>query len=295
LPGSEPRAGWITLAVAWLVCGPLLVARFDITPEGFGLSVCERFYLLPLMMFAIPVALGLEDVFAFVERRVPAKAAPMFAVAGVFGALLAATPSIRVVARVHSPAVEQYTLNLLGTLPQDAVLLTSDDATYATIQYFQQQRGIRTDVVQVQWSLLSLPWYAERVTKRGVGLLPGPKYPSQQLALGVLASGRPLFVDLAQTRVLELYPGYPYGIVIRIIPPGEKAPRIDEVLRLNREVYDHFEFPYELPGRDDDLITALHERYASPWNTLGRKLESLGRTKDAEECFAKAKAIGPQD
>jgi hypothetical protein len=300
LPGSEPRAGWIALAATWLLAGPLLVLRFDIEPVGFGLAVCERFYLLPLLVLAIPVAVGLDDAFAAVERRRPTLlatrgAAPLLAVVGAIAALLAAAPSIRAVARVHTSAVEQYTLNLLGTLPPDAVLVSSDDATYNTIHYFQQTRGLRTDVVNVQWSMLALPWYAERITQRGVGMVAGPPYPSQQLALGVLQSGRPLFVDLAQRRILELFSGYPHGTVVRIVPRGQKGPPLDDIVKLNRELYDRFEFPYDLPGRDDDLITALHERYASTWNTLGRKLESVGRKADADEAFARARAIGPQD
>ncbi|MCW5806835.1 MAG: DUF2723 domain-containing protein [Deltaproteobacteria bacterium] len=293
--GCEPRAGWIALAAAWLLCGPLLVLRFDLEPVGFGLAICERFYLLPLMMLAVPIALGLDDAYDAVARHLPPRSAPLLAVAGAIGALLAAAPSIRQVARVHNAAVEQYVLNLLGTLPRDAVLISSDDATYWTILYLQSTQGLRTDVTNVQWTMLSIGWYAEQLGRRGVGMAAGPPYPSQQLALGLLQRGRPVFADLAQQRILEMFPGYPYGPIVHLVPLGQKTPPIEDILRINRDIYDRFELPYDLPGPDDELITELHRRYASTWNALGKRLESLGRKQDAEEAYARARAIGPQE
>ena len=38
------------LALSWLIAGPVLIGRFNIEPHGIGLSVCERFHILPLML-----------------------------------------------------------------------------------------------------------------------------------------------------------------------------------------------------------------------------------------------------
>jgi hypothetical protein len=45
-----------------------------------------------------------------------------------------------------------------------------------------------------------------------------------------------------------------------------------------------------LPGTDDELVTAIHHRYAGTWRTLARKLEAAG--KRAEAAWAGAATLG---
>lgn len=66
---GEPRAGWIMLAVSFLLAGPLLIARFNVPPDGFGLYIVHRFHVLPLVLLSIPCAIGVDSIVHWVERR----------------------------------------------------------------------------------------------------------------------------------------------------------------------------------------------------------------------------------
>ena len=58
-PGTS-RAAWVAYAASWLLAGPLFASRFNIDPHGFGLHVVERMHLLPELLLAVPVAIGLD-------------------------------------------------------------------------------------------------------------------------------------------------------------------------------------------------------------------------------------------
>ena len=55
------RALWIALAAAIVLAGPLLVARFDIPTSWVSAYVARRFHVLPLLLLAIPIAVGLRN------------------------------------------------------------------------------------------------------------------------------------------------------------------------------------------------------------------------------------------
>ena len=292
-PTSEPRWGWLCLGATWLAAGPLLVMRFNIEPSGLGLYVSQRFYVLPALLLAVPIAVGLAPLDALVERGRLGRRGACAGIAVVgFAAVLATT--LPYLARMHTPAVERYATNLLETLPENAVLFIGQDDEYFGVGYAQWALGKRHDVTAVAPQLTVMPWYAARVARKGIAAPPGEGHPMVRLVDKLLREGKPVFVEKARAEIISTFTTYPYGTVMKVLPRGAPTPPIDEIVAENKAVYACFQLGYPLPGTDDEFATAIHHRYAGTWLTLGRKLEQAGKRAEAAWAFEAARAIGPQ-
>ena len=295
---GEPRAGWRMLALSWLVAGPILIARFNVEPVDLGLLVCQRFHILPLLLLAIPVALGLDRAIAAIGAKLPSVHYP--AVGGILAGALAlaiAGTSLPHYLAINSRAVETGAINMLRSLPQDAVVITQSDPRGPVI-YAQTVLGVRPDVVLVSWKMVPLPWYRERLAARGLVLDPhaadrdGP--PSVKVAEQIHASGRPLFVDLFEANILKEYTTYPHGVLLRVLPRGAAQLSIDNIVLLNKEIYAAFDLDYPHPGQDDGYPTGIHQRYAATWAIIARALADAGRSQEAHDALEVSKQLAPR-
>ncbi|MBL9019498.1 MAG: DUF2723 domain-containing protein [Myxococcales bacterium] len=285
---GEPRAGWAMLAVSLVIAGPVLALKFNLPAEGLGLLMVERFHLLPILLLAPAVSIALDRV----PLR-PRLGEPV-AVIVLAAAVALSLPSYQ---RYTTPAVETGVRNLLGSLPANAVVITRSDDLYFGTTYVQAVLGLRPDVVQVAWGLVTLPWYRERLARRGVVIdpaAPGAGVASVRVARQVMASGRPLFVDVQLDNVRQALRTYPHGTVFRVVPEGERSPTLDEVVALNQRLYAGFDLDYPRPGWDDGYPTGVHGRYAQTWAILSRALAAQGRADDAEAAAQIARQVGPR-
>lgn len=287
-PAGETRSGWLLLAVSFIAAGPILVSRFNVAPTGLGLYVCQRFYVLPILLLAIPFAAGLDQLVArFDSGRA-------IAVASTLGLAAAAGLALPHLARVHTPAVEDYARNLLRVMPADAVLFSGGDTEYLGMGYVQWALGERQDVVVIAPQLTTLAWYRARIERRGMVAPAGEGLPIVRLIEKLIAEGRPVFVESAREEVISALPTYPFATVMKVLPRGAATPPIDAVIAENEALYAKFTFRYRRPGSDDEFATQVHRRYASTWNVLGRKAQSLGQPALATRAFAIANEIGPR-
>lgn len=287
---AEPRAGWIALAISWLVAGPLLVLRFNVAPEGLGLYVNQRFHLLPLLLLAPAVAIAFDIVASRVPARRTSIAVALVATVGLAGL---AVPSLGYVGRVHSQAVETGARNLLRSLPPDAVVIHGQDELHFVPGYLQWAMGERRDVGVVMWTLMSLPWYRERAAARGIISGPGAGTPKERLVANLLARGRPVFVDRLQRDIIGAFPTYPHGVLMRVLPRGAATPSVIEVLALNESLFAKFALDYPPPGPDDEFATEVHARYAYTWELIAKALEAQGYTAQAARAHMHATKLAP--
>lgn len=289
---GEPRWGWAMLASSFVLAGPLLVSRFNVAPEGIGLYVCQRFYVLPALLMAIPIAVGLSGLAKLIPpTRISERAG--IAIAATVGFAAVAGTSLPHVLRVHTRAVEDSARNMLRSLPLGAVVIESQDDLHSGAGYVQWALGERQDVVMVTWSMMSMQWYRDRVSLRGIVAPPGDAPPLVRLANSLLASGKTLYIDRSQAAIFEAFPTYPYGILIRVLPHGEKPPSVGEVFELNQAIYAKFELDYPRPGPADEYPTEVHRRYAATWVVLAQALRAAGKDDDADWALEAAREIGP--
>ena len=295
-PGDETRWAWGALAVSWLLAGPLVSLKFNIEPAGLGLYVCQRFHVLPALLLGVPVAVGLDALAPWV-RRLRMTALAGTALAATLGLVVTAGLSLPHVRRMHTPAVEQYARNVLATLPPNAVLFVGQDDEYFGTSYLQWALGVRQDVTLVAWQLTPMPWYARRITARGVFQPEGSAAPIVRVVEYLLAHDRPVFIARARDAVSETLlgelPGYQLGTLIKVLPRGTPIPPLSTVLAENKQAFERFQLGYPRPGDDDEFATAIHLRYESAWQLLARKLEAAGLREDAAFARAVAAELGP--
>lgn len=295
---GETRWAWAMLTLSWLVAGPLLAVRFNIAPKAMGLYVIQRFHQLPVLLMGIPVALGLELAMSRITVRSKLSARLGVALVSTLGLAATAGLSLPHLLRVNTPAVERYTLNVLRSLPRDAVLLGGQDDEYFGTAYVQLALGERTDVTLLAFHMTTFQWYAKRMMARGIFAPDGDAPPVVRTVDYLLSKGRPVFVTRYSNNisrdVVKHFPTYLYGPVLRVLPRGTQVPSLDEIFAANKRIYDAFQLGYAIPGGDDEFATMIHQRYAGPWLVLARKLEAAGKRDDAAWAAEAARIIGPQ-
>ena len=290
------RVGWIALAASWLLAGPVLTWVADAPAEGFGLFVVRRYQLLSLVLLVVPLAVGLDLIAARArgDRVVPARRAWHGGVVASVVFVLLAIASVGRVRAVQSPAAELSVRNMLGSLPVGAVVLGEGDELHTGTRYLQLVLGIRTDVTYLHLRGLPTSWYRERFREYGIPIetLKGPDA-ILDLARAILRTGRPVFVVSRKLPLLRVLPSYPHGFLLRVLPEGASPPTLDEVVELDRAIYAAFDLGYPMPGPDDELAMATHQRYASTWLLLARALRGAGRVQDAEAAEDIARQLWP--
>ncbi len=294
-PTQETRTAWATLVLSWVIAGPVLVTRFNIEPVGIGLYVCERFYVLPAQLLAVPAAVGMSALtrrltFARVSERA---ACALVATLGLGAMAGSALPRL---ARVHTATVEQYARNVLHSMPPNAVVFAAQDYEYASLLYLQAALGERPDVTVVAWDFTSKPWYVERLRRRGVRVPPGAS--AVAVVADLLARGRPVFVertrDPVTIAVAAVLPTYLHGTSLRVLPRGTALPSVEAIVLENQRVFEGYDIGTARPGREDEYATEIHRRYALTWELLARTLTRAGRTAAAEQAATLARALGPR-
>jgi hypothetical protein len=287
LRDREVRWSWAMLVLGFALAGPLLVWRFDVTHEGPGLYVIQRFFVLPALVLAIPIAVGIDRLVRRATRR-------SFDIVAAALLVVVALTSLSYVQQAHSPAVELGVRNMLRALPQDSVAIVYEDDLHFGAGYVQLIRGERRDVTVILSTAIGLPVYRERLERRlGMPIVVRNKLVGVEFATAVLASGRALFVDALTTDILAAFPHYPYGLLFRILPRGTPPPAIHDVFELNKSLYASFELGYALPSFDADWPVHVHIRYAQMWQVIGDELRASGQREDAAFALELGRELAP--
>jgi len=285
-PSGETRTAWCLLALSFILAGPVLMARFNIDPHDIGLETVQRFHILPALLLAIPISAAFDLASVRVAREIAAMLVCVFAVIALS---LADLPRLQA---VHSPAVEIGLTNTIRSLPPAAIALVTQDDQCFGLRYLQLIRGERPDVSVVCTGLLPVRSYRMAWAARGVRMPPsdGPR-----LAEALFQTARPVLADQLLRSILPAFPGYPQGVLVRILPPGASPPSAAEVAALNRDLYRGFGLDYIYPGREDGYATIAHHRYAAIWASIARLLDRSGDREAARDAFALTQQLAPRD
>lgn len=294
-PTSDTRAGWIALAGSFLLAGPLLALRFDVPTEEFGLHIVHRFHLLPILLLAVPVAVGITLIG---ERLFPRdtdvrRQLVLELLVHLFFLAILAT-SIVDVARYRTPAMEYIARNTLRSMPPNAVIMAATvDELDVGIRYLQLTRGERPDVLFFRWRDAAVPWYRAKLVPYGLTLPPGTAYSGPAAIELFHANNRPVFVFWGESELRAVYPSYSFGVLVRLLPRGATVPPIGEVFAQNRDLFERFDLGYPLPGKHDQFATWVHRKYVGTWVRLADALQAAGLRAEAATALELARALNP--
>lgn len=286
------------LVVSLVLCGPAFMLLFNIQPEGIGLQVVERFFVLPSVLLAVFVGLGL----AWIDRRWLSEMgqgrARFYRLATL--ALLAPV-ALHNYARAdvrENYAVEDYAHNVLRAADKNALVLGTGDLRIFSLSYAQHVLGIRRDVQYVDVRLLLYPWYVAQQNR----LFPrfGYRYQKGNVnTLGLIHShlqrGIPVYLaEVYNKKVAEAFASYPVGPLQRLVAPGDPLPTVQDLARLNAQLEARLWRRGRLPDPDTDPWSAsLRVPIADTWYTIGRVALITGQPGLARRSAARARSWAP--
>ncbi len=286
------RAMWGCVALALVLAGPALVARFDLDPGApLARYVVTRFHLVTVILFAIPVAMAFDRIARRVETH--RRAALIAAAAGVVvlaAGTAVALPGLR---RAHSPALERALTTMLETAPAHAIVIARGDHLAGGGAYLELARGLRPDVTLIAPGLCGMGWYRARVARA----LATPTVPSgddRALVDLAIATGRPVLIERTLADMLGLTT-VPLGFLRRVVPAGTAPPALDAVLADNRAWFERLDLDYPAPRTDDDWPAVIHAEYFETWAQLTVMLRAAGRSAEAAVAQARARELAPRE
>ncbi|MEO0073250.1 MAG: DUF2723 domain-containing protein [candidate division WOR-3 bacterium] len=195
------------------------------------------------------------------------------------------------------PIVPELGENLLNSLPDSAVLLTSDDCTRNSVTYLQYVRAQRRDVRTVHADMLFSPAYRKELNSWLH--LPAPAIPpavtgheqQKQVLLAQLVdaipSGRPVFVttdmldpEFLTGPVMRRWRPVPFGIVVRLVPAAATL-NLDSVLMINRELWSSYRQTGVFNRLHNSVLADIARIYPSALNNLAAFFREQGKYEAA--------------
>ncbi len=284
---APPARGALWLVLSFVLVGPAFVLLFNRAPHDVGLEVARRFYALPELVLTIFAAVGIDQTRSQWRAMAPWS---RVALLGAFFAIVIASSLTRLHA-YYRPTLEHYARNTLEPLPEHAILVGSGDARFLSIEYLRRVRRVRPDVLFVHASLLRYRWYADRVGhKLGVHLPTSPDSP--KLARALLGTGRAVFWANPPQDKLDGLTRYPYGVTLRVLPPGATRPSLDALMATNARLFDGFTVGTPPSHAINPWAWWLYASYPRTWFTLEKMCKKAGAAC-AEKAEQKARAFNP--
>jgi hypothetical protein len=286
-----PRLAVVFLVVTLVCVGPLFVSLMNLAPVGVAARVVERFYLLPLTIGSVIVALGFEGWF----RRLELRNDVQFSILGALITLCAAM-SFQQVREHHRPDVSRYVENVLVSVPARAVIMGTEDHRLFGFLYHQAALGERADVQYLDPTMMHYAWYRNRMAELTGLTLPEPEgetVSTVAIADAVLSAGRPLFVtNIFSSGIPKNFATYPAGLLYRVLPRGASPPHPLEVERLNVELFERYWLP-EYPAVAGSWAGLVAQDYVRPWEQLASAFAAISMGDRAEGCRHRADALRP--
>jgi hypothetical protein len=277
-----------------LLGGPVLLALFNLAPDGVAAAVVERFYLLPLVLIAFLAAFGLDAVLTHVRPLGAFEGAAVTVACCVFAA-----PSIAPVRTHHGDAVERFLLDTADALPADSVLIGTGDHLLFGFLALQTTGAGAGHIVYVDARMLLYPWYASR-TSAALGMpLAGIDHDGRQVSMpaligGLLAGGRRVFLsEVVSPTIPRHFALVPRGNALEVLPHGASPPSLDDVVRENVALAARMRLPSDPPDRVGPWGRLVYRTYARPWRELAAALAAAGRDADAARMLAIAEKLDP--
>jgi hypothetical protein len=241
---------------------------------------------MPALLLTVPVAVALD--LAVRRRALDALERPVVAAGAATVIFVANAAMSLVVDTWRSPAYDHAMRDLVRSLPPASVVIADGDTLYYGVGYVQNALGERPDVTFVLPS--PRPWYRERLARGGLAVAD-----TTALADTVLATGRPLFVSITMTKILESHPVYPYGLVFRVLPATSESPSIEQVIAINTKLFAGFTLDYATPTRAAEHAAFIHDGYAATWRMIAEAAAQSGMTADATAATERANQLAPRD
>jgi hypothetical protein len=281
----------LALGAAFLLAGPVFIARFNLPFIGAAPTVAERFYLFPEVILTVMTALSLDALVPWLVARKRLSAA-LTAQAAVVASIL----TVPEVLEHNRPTVELYIKNTLAGAPENAIVVGSGDHRWGGFMYAHYALHLRPDVVNLVPGLMTQAYYRHDMQALTGVSFETPEHSAvgpKTMMARLLATGRPIFYTDWPDAKIRSTPHYSVGTLMRVLREGEAPPPPEEVLALNLDAFSKYVEEPTLPEDVHGWGYGLQTDYARAWGELGKRFGEEGDVTNEQACYARAARWAP--
>jgi hypothetical protein len=285
---------FVVLSLAFAGVGSMYLANFDPT-ISVSHFVLERFFLLPLVLIAPLVGLGVIWIGEIVNKMIVeldiSRATMGTAVAVVISSLVVVGLNYSTLDMRNDHVVGNFARDALGGLPPRTILFVTGTEDDAPTLFVNSAANVRPDVTVVLALALTYPWYV-----RSLRQIHQFKVPATMTILNVIRAnpGRPVaFVGPAPDGSIDgKYYLYPDGLVSYV-------ERVGHPILVTRDESDNkaqlarIHVPNFKTIKPDSLEPAILAHYASVPYRIGQAYALAGQKSEAIAWYRKALEIDP--
>ena len=294
---------WFSL-IAFIFAGPFFVwiTNLNLRTAPSALFVLQRFFLLPQVILAPLIALGILVLAEVVSRAIRSSAVTglrLVATACVIAVAIIGATNYRRIDQSRNSIARIFTEDVFGIIPPNSILFANGDIAF-TLLYAQKVQNIGKDTTVVLLPLLSTDWYVKQLKREHPDfIVPFDRYDFQTKDLRKL-------VDANQARTIciagtigvddrsldaDYWPSQ-YGLLISIEPKSKRI-GLDEMIAKNESLLARCHPPAFSTVRGSTFEADILNVYAWPAFRIGLDCERVGWKDRARFWFGRALAIKP--
>jgi len=293
---------WFAL-LAFVFAGPFFtgITNFNLVRSPSGLFVLERFFLLPRVIVAPLMALGLVMIAEMVRRYAPAiPMPPLRVVSGVIVVVLAVSvfTNYRQIDQSHNHIARSYAEDLFATAEPDTILLVTGDGPALPPLYLNIIEKVRPDLTLIVAPMLPGDWYIRQLRRHHPRLkIPFDYYDGRQNNLKALVEAnpdRPLAIvgPPPDNSLDQDYWPRPRGLV-NLVQPKSKPLTLEQMMADNEELLNRYHRYSLRKIKWKTFEGEIMELYAVPLWRIGHEQERAGAMAEARTWYQRALAIDP--
>ncbi len=257
-----PRAPLTALIASTVLAGPFFVALMHREPTGVNSLLVSKFHLMFFLLVTLLAATGCSGLLSEHLKSWTRQKVLLASLLFVTAVALQTDSSVDKLIRDQHPAPHFMLLDVMRSLGDDFVLVAYGDHLTMGTEAILRQMGSKGTVIA--GTLIHTGWYIERLRRKGL--------PAEPLRLveAIHRKNRPLyFTSLVPEGVVEHYPHFPVGLLVRVLPNAQNPPSRRDVLELNTAMFESFE-TQKIDTEGGVWATEVAREYAQTWYLIRR-------------------------
>lgn len=293
---------WFVL-LGFVFTGPFFakITNLNLAAASEGLFVLERFFLLPQVVIAPLLALGIVMVAGLVASHAsvsPARSVPLVAGALALVLIIGVVTNYSRIDQSHNHIARLYAEDVFATIKPDTILLASGDGLALPLIYLNTVERVRPDVTIIVPMIMPANWYVQQLRETDPRLkIPFDSYDGANNNLRQLVRANPdrpfaIVGPVPDNSLAQDYQPHLFGLV-NFVEPKWKTITLAQMVSDNEELMKKYRPPKAGSINPKSFENGFLLLYANPAWQIGIEYEKAGWKTEARTWYQRALAINP--
>lgn len=260
-----PRAPLAALITSTILAGPFFVALMHREPTGINSLLVSKFHLMFFLLITLLASSGFGSLMSEHLKSWNRQKVLLVAFFSTITVAFQTDSSVDKLIRDQHPAPHSMLLDVTRSLGDDFVLVAYGDHLTMGTEAVLRQMGSGGTVIA--GTLIHTEWYIERLRRKGL-----PAEPLRLVEVLHRENTPVFFTSLIPAEVVEHYPHYPVGLLVRVLPAAQHPPSMPAVLELNTALFESFE-TQKIDTEGGFWATEVAREYAQTWYLIRRSFD----------------------